>query len=523
MKYYRKNVARMAVRNIGSLLGAVLIIAIGIFVFISMIDTLRNLQGQILHYYSEAGLADVFASVRGIRAEELADLENIPGIRKAEGKLSADIRMLADGQEQIVTLHLVSYEEEAGVNRLRLSRSPREDRELYIGKRMSKIYEFREGQEIRLLCGGKPFTFRYAGICDAPDYIYSVPPSGAMVPDGEVYDLACVSLPDMELLTGSAGLKTELGFLLDPGVRFEDVRSVLSERLRKNGLLSLCSRRDQVSWNMVDGEMTELIACGTVLPFLFMAISVFMTYVANRKQIERERSLIGTMKAFGMTDRELIGSYLRTGAVCGVLGALLGMLPAGLLGRFMFAMYADFFDLSDPVYHDHAVSRLLGVLVAVATGIFSAWFSVRSITRIAPAQAMRSESPKADVSGLAMRLGTDRLRPFDKLAASSMLRHPLRGLLIMLAVAFPFSLLPLLLSFQGLADQMFMDQFNKVQVYDLQLSLPYWTDPVRLEQSLDGIEDVTECEAAGLAACELLANGRSEYGMLCALEPDSAL
>lgn len=34
-----------------------------------------------------------------------------------------------------------------------------------------------------------------------------------------------------------------------------------------------------------------------------------------------------------------------------------------------------------------------------------------------------------------------------------------------------------LMSFQGVADQMYMDQFEKIQVYDLQLSLDSYVSP----------------------------------------------
>ena len=72
MRNYSKNIYRTALKNRGSLLGAVLIIAIGIFVYVSMFDTLRNLQNQILHYYDEYALADIFAEVRGISVQQQA-------------------------------------------------------------------------------------------------------------------------------------------------------------------------------------------------------------------------------------------------------------------------------------------------------------------------------------------------------------------------------------------------------------------------------------------------------------------
>ncbi len=98
MKNFRRNVLRLALQNRASVLGAVLIIAIGIFVLVSMFDTLQNLTDQIYRYYEEYGLADVFVTVRGIPLESLPQLEEIEGIEKADGKLSADVRMICGGQ-----------------------------------------------------------------------------------------------------------------------------------------------------------------------------------------------------------------------------------------------------------------------------------------------------------------------------------------------------------------------------------------------------------------------------------------
>lgn len=71
----------------------------------------------------------------------------------------------------------------------------------------------------------------------------------------------------------------------------------LEEALELYGLKSLCERKDQTSYNMVDGEIGELIFVGTILPLLFMAISVFMLYVVLKKMVDRDQKLIGTMKA----------------------------------------------------------------------------------------------------------------------------------------------------------------------------------------------------------------------------------
>ena len=51
MKYFAKNLFRSAKRNLGTYIGAALIMALGVFIFVSMNDTFINLKGQVYSYY----------------------------------------------------------------------------------------------------------------------------------------------------------------------------------------------------------------------------------------------------------------------------------------------------------------------------------------------------------------------------------------------------------------------------------------------------------------------------------------
>ena len=175
---------------------------------------------------------------------------------------------------------------------------------------MEGVYGYEDGMPLKLLWNGKSTSFSMKGTCNGPDYIYAIPPGGAMIPDGTVYDIACIQKDRMEELTGKYDIVNELGFLLEADYTYEDIRSVLSERLAPYGLISMSKKEDQTSYDMVEGEIGELISMGTILPFMFLSISEFMLYVVLKKMIDRDQSLIGTMKAFGMTDLELLVPYL---------------------------------------------------------------------------------------------------------------------------------------------------------------------------------------------------------------------
>lgn len=522
MRQFQKNVLRLSIKNKGSFLGTVFIMAIGIFIFVSMFDTLDNLKGQVDRYYEENRLADVFATVSGIREDERKRLEELPGIREVSGKMAADIRLLGPGQEEIVTVHLLSYDGEDSVNRLTLENADGSADGLFLGSRMAAVYGYEAGETLWLLVDGQAVEFTYAGSCYAPDYIYSIPPGGAMVPDGAVYDIASLPVKQMEDLLGQSGIYNELGILLEDGYEFSDVRSTLIGELRESGLLSLTERKNQTSCDMVAGEMDELSAMGTILPALFLAVSVFMLYVVLKKRVDQDQSLIGTMKAMGMRDGELIGAYLFEGAAAGVLGAVIGGILAAPFGRYMFKMYIDFFNLPDTVYHDCAESRILGLILAAVTGILAVFFGVRDILRITPAQAMRARQPKTAAFRLPAWLSAC-LSPIYRMGLRSMARSPLRVLLIVLAVAFPFSMSSVLFCFPAAVDRLFMDQFDELQTYDLQASLASMETPWRLQNTAAEIPGVLKTEAVLSAAAELKSENRTEFSMLYGLNRGSSL
>ena len=568
MKQFSKNIRRLALKSRASFIGAVLIIGIGIFCYVGVSDTMKNLETQVDTYYDDYGLADIFATVEAIPASDLARLCEIPGIETVSGKLSADLRMLGPDQEELVTVHLMSYDPDDTLNRLRIQalrpttaaestgekrtkRNETEDRvdvplasssgtdigssalsqagtdALYLGSRMAEVYDYPEGTELRIVYDGKVKHLSYAGRCSAPDYIYSIPPGGAMIPDGEVYDIACIDLRDMKDLMRMGDVRNELGFRLKPGYRYEDVRYALRAELERYGLQSLTKRADQTSYDMVDGELHELMSMCVLLPLIFMSISVFMLYVVLRKMIDQSRPMIGTLKAMGMTDRELIQAYLAEGAIAGFIGALLGDLTAGAFGRFMFEMYVDFFNLPYPRYHDYLSTRLTGGLIAILTGIAAVYVGVRAILKIDPAQAMRSAAPAHASGRLGRRVADFTARQpmsaLRRLGLRAVFRNPMRGFLIILSIAFPFSMSTVLLSFDTVADSMYTEQFEKIKLYDLEISLDHYTDPHQAAEAADAIDDITYTEPLSILTAALRADNRTEYTLLYGIEKDSRL
>lgn len=524
MKLFARNAARSAKQSWGTYIGAACIIALGVFIYVSMMDTLANLSGQVDVYYENSHLADVFAQVVSIPETEVLSLEELPGIQAAFGRLSEDVRLLAENQTEIVSVHLLAYEDSDSLNRIETSdgHAPAAD-DIYIGTKMMEAYGWQPGEQVKLLVQGKAVDFTVAGTCYAPEYIYAIPPSGAMVPDGAIYDMAAIDRSRFEELFDRKGQFTELGFALSWGSTYEDVRYALKDRLASFGLTALGPREDQSSYDMVAGEINELISIGTVLPIIFMSVSVFMLYTVLRKIIDRDRSLIGTMKAMGCSDRELIFAYLRQGILIGLVGAAGGSIAAVPFGQFMFGMYVDFFNLPDPVYHSYLHTRVEAFLIALAVSMGAVYLGVRGIVKIAPAEAMRAATPGKIRNFPWFDRLVQQLKVMEKLGVRAITRSPFRTFLIVLAIAFPFGLSCVLMSFEGVAEQMYFDQFDKIRTYDIQVSLDHYTSDSRAKAAGELLTGVSGSEAITSIAIELRHDNLSEFVLLNALHPESQM
>ena len=524
MKYYLKNIFRTFWRNKASYFGSICIIALGIFVYIAMIDVLYNLDDQLQRYYDENQFAQVFATVSQMPAQDLQQLEQIAGIAAADGRLSGDLRLLLPGQEKIISLHVLGYQPETTLNRITLLQESGavDDEMLFIGEKMCEVYQFTPQQSLTLLTGDGQETFLFGGQAREPEYIYTLPTDG-MLPDGSVYDMAAMSQQTLERLLHKENMVTELGFLLQPGYTFSDVEAQLEAALAPYGLQSLTDRENQPSYHMLQSEYSQLKTIGTVLPAIFMLISVFMLYIVLRKMIFQERGRIGTMKAFGFSDGELIGAYLKQSFLTGVLGALLGSVLAIPFGIFMYEMYLDYFSLPGAGYHNYISTRLIGLLIGTATSMIATYLGVREILKILPAEAMRPAEPPNKKQLHLGRWLSGHLGPQQKMALQTVYQNKMRSVVIALAIAFPFAMVAVLSSFDTIAEQMYYDQFHYIQTYDLKLTLQQYQTPEQAVAAARQLKGGYQAEPLATLAVTLQHENHQEMAALYLLPEASQL
>ncbi len=145
----------------GQVIAIVLIIACGVASFVTVITAYRGLKASRDTYYARYRMADLFANVKRAPRSVLHDLEQIPGVRRVEGRIVFDVtidlphlsrpasgRVLSvpDRRQRILNdLHLTSGDWFTGDG----------TREVIVADGFAKAHDLAVGDSLRVLMNNK--------------------------------------------------------------------------------------------------------------------------------------------------------------------------------------------------------------------------------------------------------------------------------------------------------------------------------------------------------------------------------
>ena len=168
----------------------------------------------------------------------------------------------------------------------------------------------------------------------------ALPVVGLLEPEGELAraglrDLLVMDVASAQSLLGMDGLLTRIDLRLvePPGSSGEEgveaTRAAVAAVLPPGVRLETAGTRTQTLSQMIAAFDLNL----TALSLLALVFGMFLIYNAMTFSVVRRRELLGSLRALGVTRREVLGTVLREAAWIGAAGAALGVGLGVLLGR----------------------------------------------------------------------------------------------------------------------------------------------------------------------------------------------
>lgn len=499
-----------------------MVVACGIGGFITSLSAMDSLELARDRFYAEGRFADVFAALKRAPSGLLPELRAVPGVSDLQATVEAMVRVEVPGSSDPVIGQLV------GVDRLAPPRmnlvTLRSGRALgaeggshgtgaidaLVNVGFAKARGLHLGDTLGVTINGKRRELRIVGTALSPEFVFA----GLWgMPDQRGYGVFWVDRDALAAAYDMQGAFNRLAVKLAPGASERAVSEALARRLAAYGGSDVHGRADQASNQIIDNEIKEQRAIGSVLPAIFLAVAAFLLNVVVSRLVNTQREQIAALKALGYGNGAIAAHYLKLVLVVVALGLVLGVALGDWLGSLLTGLYAELFYFSKLEHHLAPPLVLLCAAVTVATAVLGTLNAILATVRLAPAEAMRPPAPGRYRRTLLERLGVQAMAPSLRMILRAMERRPLRTLLSIGGVAAAVAITVMGNFFRDAIDVIVDTQFT----LSLRGDVTLWTseavdDVARLELlRLPGVQQV---EAVRFVPVTLVNGHRRERSLI---------
>ncbi|MCA3131308.1 MAG: ABC transporter permease [Rhodocyclaceae bacterium] len=512
----------------GHLAAVALVTACGVATWVTMRSAYEGMLEARERYYTRWRFADVFAELRRAPASLATRAADLPGVAAVQARTSTEAQAVVPGFHEPVTVRLVALPDPPGgaLNDVfvRSGRRPLRGAadEVLAAEGFASAHGLRPGDSLEAVINGRWQRLRVTGTGGSPEYVHVIGGAGVF-PDDLRYGVLWM---DGAALAAALDMRdgfNALALALAPGADAREVIARLDTLLVPWGSPGGYGRDEQVSHQMLDGEIQQDRVTGVVVPTLFLAVAAFLIHNVLARLIALQRAQIGVLKAFGYGNGRIALHYLELGLAAVLAGGIAGLLLGLWLGAGLAGIYQRFFHFPELVLRVSAANAAGALAVCVAAAGAGAWPAVRRALALAPAESMRAEPPPQFRPRLLERLGLHRrLPPTARMVLRNLERRPLRAAASVTAVALACALLVVGRFGIDALEETVRVQFREARRDDVRVAFREALSP-EAARALGSLPGVLQVEGIRVAAARLRHGHRSKRVAVFGLAPGAEL
>lgn len=513
--------------NKGSYLACTAIIAIGITIYNVFSIGYDNFYISLDTYYKTYHFADGFAEFKSMPITELKELSQIPGIKVIGGRYIKDVKYVSNDKEYSVYLRLISYNpsEKNALNGFKVleGKAPEDGYKVIIDNNFYKDNLLKVGDQLEVIYSGKKVKFEVTGACQSPEYIYSLRNEQDIYPDTKTFGIAFVPESTIDSLNGQSNQINQISFLLEDNVSYDVIEDILEKKLKPFGLKNIYPRKDQTSHLILSKELEGMGSMSKVMPALFLMVSVMIMYIMLKRVISSQRQQIGVIKALGYSDKKVLLHYLSYSLIVGGFGGAIGGIIGNVLVVPFSAMFQQMFNM--PLLKGHFSLKyfLGGTVLALIFSAIAGYQGAKESLVLEPSEAMRPPTPKVSSPTSMERFSLiwNRLNLQSRIALRNIFRNKGKSIFILIGMTFTVAILGMPWSMKNILESMIYNQFEKVQTFDMKMTLSGPVDYFSAIREINKIEGVDRVEGMLEVPVKLYNKGVNKPIIVYGLEDNS--
>lgn len=188
---------------------------------------------------------------------------------------------------------------------------------------------------------------------------------------------------------------------LEANTRLEEARNQLDAA--KDFLLGL----DNAKWYVNDRDDCLLgfeeyvqtadrtAAISIVFPWFFFIVAALMCLNTMTRMIEEDRTRLGTFKALGLTDSEIISKYVLYALLASSIGSISGsFMGFALFPTLLHTAFGILYDMPEMIIKYRFAYALPSIVISIVSTVSVTYYICSSNLKVVPSTLMRPKAPK---------------------------------------------------------------------------------------------------------------------------------
>jgi len=438
-----------------------LVVASGIAMFIASRTAYDSLWDARDIFYSNTLFAEGFASSKP--APEILErrIRNIPGVQDVRLRIVHESVIDFPEEELPSAGKFVSITE--GMNELTITegRMPVTNEEVVLSESFARANHLLPGKKLAAILEGKRKFLNVVGIALSSEFVY-IFRSSSPLPDPKHFGILWMKKEALEAAFQMQGAFNDVIFTFSKDANRKSTLKLLDHELEGYGGLGAYDREKLPSHSFLRDEFKQLRTTAYAMPMIFLGVAAFLLHIVSTRIISKEREQIATLKAVGYSDLTIALHYVKILTIISSVGAILGILMGIYFGDAMLALYGEYYQFPNLKLLIDPILILQGFGVGMLFGIMGGLFSIRSVLKLNPAQAMRPPIPES-FSRVPLERLMQSLPTQGKMILRNLFQRPVRTILSSLGISTSVMIMVIGTFMYDAVDNMLELQFDLLQ------------------------------------------------------------
>lgn len=450
-----KDIGREISHSKARFLSIFAIIMLGVGFFSGIKATAPDMLNTADAYYQDTQLMDLkVQSATGLTQDDLEALRQLPEASEAEPGYSADVFLGEEGT--IARVHSYTAGHKLNQYRVVSGRLPEQSGEIVLDQILQEKHEFALGDKVTLSNpqGGPAFAGQFrtldytvVGFAASPLYIESANRGMSSIGKGTADGFAAIMEEDFQLPVFTeaylqfADAAGHMAYSPEYEAAVERHGKAVEELLQSRSPSSrvfVLDRADNPGYLEYKSNTDRVDSLAVIFPVFFIMIAALVSLTTMSRMVEERRLQIGTLKALGYSNGEIMLKFLVYGTLASVAGTVAGLaMGFTLFPSVIYNAYSDLYNLPELQLGFYMSYSVICLLVALLCTTMTVFIATKVELRSNASVLMRPRTPKSGQRILLERIAFlwRRLSFVQKVTARNLFRYKQRMFMTVFGVA----------------------------------------------------------------------------------------